>query len=158
MLKMFKIPLYTIILLLFSFTAHGAEICGDPNQREIEATIVVGKLKGNVCQNYDTFQVFRAIRNDTIKASGYTAQHVRWVDSPYYSPAHDYNSSEYNTHCTRPGAVCKFVGSVGCGVSTIGECDCPITFTRCTKTLQQNRSQNMQKNQFKRQRGTFSGK
>ena len=154
MLKMFKIPLYIIILLLFGFTANGAsaqsQICGDePFQYTVQVN--VGNLKGNVCQNYDTYQVFRAIKNDTLNENGYEGCVLRNDNSG--------DCISNNTGCKAPGAVCKLVGSVGCGRSGYPQksCNCVIHYTRCLKSLEQNRSQNMQKNQFKRQRGTFSG-
>jgi hypothetical protein len=92
-------------------------------------------------------------------------------------PQENTNVQSVANNCNAPGVVCRFVGSIGCGMTyyedvpvlgladpnlvprgTIGYCECGIVYTMCKKTLQQNRSQNIMKKQFKKQRRNFSGK
>ena len=87
MLKMFKIPLYTIILLLFSFTALEAidSIPDCPSDKTIKTLLVVGSVGPKTdllsslgveelddgsftsCFNFDNFQAFKIVKNNIDK-------------------------------------------------------------------------------------------
>ena len=180
MLKMFKIPLYTIILLLFSFTALEAidSIPDCPSDKTIQTNLVVGyvgpktdllsslgveELEVNSfssCFNFDNFQAFKIVKNN--------------IDKRLNSFQTNYSQDVliHAEDCSTPGVTCRWIDphprDQGMLVNYGGEyladgtrapviCLVPIHFTKCMRTQQQNQIQNMQKNQFKRQRGTFSG-
>ena len=127
----------------------------------------------NQCQNHNATRAFRRIKkhqelyNEDFPSPAPSSLYEEWYEMDYYTTA----TGTVTIRCTDPGIVCKFVGTTGCGTtrlpptvqSTLSTdhrewCACPILFTQCKKTLQQNRSQNIMKKQFERQRGTFTGK
>jgi len=178
MLKMFKIPLYTIILLLFSFTALEAidSIPDCPSDKTIQTLLVVGYVGpesdllsslgveqlefGSTasCYNFDRLQAFKIVKNNNDKR----------LNS--FQTNYSQDVLIHAEDCSTPGVTCRWVDPHPRGLPIITNyggayltdgspapkiCLVPINFTKCKRTQQQNQSQNMQKNQFKSHRGNL---
>ena len=141
-----KIPLIiiskvlSIFIILISFTpvANGEPNC--PSVRTNNQEHLVGPIDpgGDIenlrqCRNTNVQQFF----NEKIK-------------------------NRHSSLCARPGMVCRYVGSTGCGAvpndSDGDDCTCDVTYTICARTMQQNQSQNMMRNMFNNLRNKLSGK
>ena len=179
MLKMFKIPLYVIILLLFSFTALEAtdSIPDCPSDQTIQTLLVVGsvgaesdllsslgveRLSGGLltlCHNFDNFEAFKIVKNNNDKRLN------------NFLTNYSQDVLIHAEDCSTPGVTCRWIEPrpdrtpstiMTYGQATLADgtpapkiCLVPIQFTKCMRTQQQNQSQNIMKKQLKKHRGNL---